>query len=67
MKKDIVICCEAMLKAIANRDVVPTWNWTVGTPKDLVIGVTIRERSGSAIKNCPWCSKELPFPYEEEK
>jgi len=64
MKKNIIVCCEAMLKAITNRDVVPTWNW--GAPNELTIGISIRERSGNAIKSCPWCSKELPFPYEEE-
>lgn len=69
MKKNIVICCEAMLKAIANRDVVPTWNWHGVGPiaSELSIGVSIRERSGNAIKRCPWCGKPLPFPYEEDE
>lgn len=67
MKHGITICCEAMLKAIANRDVVPTWNWSAGTPKELFIGIAIRERSGNAMTNCPWCGDKLPFKFDEEK
>lgn len=73
MKRKIEICCEAMLKAIANRDVVPTFNWrapnlTETQPRhgELSIGVSIRERSGNAMDCCPWCGTELPFPYEED-
>jgi len=61
MKRNIVICCEAMLRAIGHRDVVVTAE-SVGGP----FNVTIRERSGNRINNCPWCGTELPFKYEEE-
>lgn len=65
MKKNIVICCETMLKAIANRDVALTWKWDASS--ELSIGVSIRERSGNAMKHCPWCGKYLPFPYGEDR
>lgn len=60
MKRNIVICCEAMLRAIGHRDVVVTAEGM----SDL-FSVTIRERSGNRINNCPWCGTELPFPYQE--
>lgn len=60
MKHNIIICCETMLRAIGNRDVVVTTN---NIEKGFV--VTIRERTGNRIELCPWCSTKLPFPYEE--
>jgi len=61
MKHNIVICCEAMLRAIGHRDVVVTTEYVHKT----ALSVTIRERSGNRINNCPWCGTELPFPCEE--
>ena len=62
MKKNIVVCCEAMQERIENHMVYGVWPYEPAVPQ-------LRQSSGGQIKitHCPWCGKELPFPYEEEK
>ena len=67
MKHNIIICCEMMLRAIGNKDVVVTTEGVGPTYSQSVFKVTIRERSGNRIECCPWCATELPFPYEERE
>jgi len=66
VKKNIKVCCDAMLRAIGNRDVVVIEEYSRISNK-FPFKLTIRERSGTAINNCPWCSAKLPFEYEEDK
>ena len=63
MKKNIVVCCEAMDEVRIDACAVTT----LGPDRltYLVLWKGTREQR-SFIHFCPWCGKELPFPYKEE-
>jgi len=65
VKRNIKVCCDAMLRAIGHRDVVVTEEYSRISNK-FPFKLTIRERSGTAINCCPWCGGKLPFEHEEE-
>lgn len=60
MKKNIVVCCEKMRDRIGNQMVNGVWPGEPAVP-------ALQQDSGGRIEisHCPWCGKELPFPYEE--
>ena len=68
MIRNITICCQDMLAAIANEHVMLAWEWKLWAGPDKGLRPAIRIQSASnPAKHCPWCGKELPFSYEEER
>ena len=55
MRKNIVVCCEKMLDAL-----------TEPQPCIAVVDSCDVLLEDEPIHFCPWCGKELPFPYDEE-
>lgn len=60
-KKNIVICCDWM-DAARIDDII----YETGDTLTMYLRTNTRQGVEShIIKFCPWCGKELPFPYEE--
>ena len=60
MKRDIVICCEAMLHSIAVGFSTP----------EILKGLAAERREQTFLTPlvfCPWCGRRLPFPHKEAK
>ena len=66
MKKNIVVCCQAMDEARIAKDIQIIES---DDPFTVVLLHRANQLSGqrSCISFCPWCGKELPFPCEEEE
>ena len=63
MKKNIVVCCEWMDAARMDGIIYETEDTAT-----VYLRTSAREGTESHIINfCPWCSKALPFPYEESE
>lgn len=59
MKKNIVVCCEAMQERIETHMVQGVWPNEPAVP-------ALQQSGGGLIEitHCPWCGKELPFDYD---
>ncbi|HUW95971.1 MAG TPA: hypothetical protein VMW58_09290 [Anaerolineae bacterium] len=65
MKENIVVCCEDMFRAFGRglryQDHVDSFG-------EVHRGVSLEASPpGPQFEYCPFCGKELPFPYEEAK
>ena len=55
MKKNIVVCCGEMLKALCRSGLIYDGRFAITNPGTATMG---------DYRYCPWCGAKLPFPYE---